>query len=108
MDTPRLTGEFQPEIGHHGADNAARHRSTVHTAPTHHVKNLVAIDQLGLFIDHHNPVAIPIQRNSDIRVIFRHQPLKVFGFRRAAILVDVEPIGIHPDRNHFRSQFFEH
>ena len=74
-------------------------------ASGNHRHQLIAVDQMTLFIDDHDAVGIAVERDPDIGAHLAHLGGQRCGVGRTAILVDVEAVRIDAERDHLRAQF---
>ena len=96
---------LKPQVGHHRRHQPATAQTAgFGGAQRDQRHDLVTIDDLALFIDNDQPVGIAIERNADIGAAFQHLHLQRLGVRRTDIVVDVEAVGRHPDRNNLGAQ----
>ena len=68
--------KLQAEVAHHRADHGALQRAVELAGARNHVQELVAIDDAPQMIDHHQPIAIAIERKSHVRPYARHRQLQ--------------------------------
>src|SRR6185437_322010 len=88
----------EPEIGHHrGDDAAAGEPSALLPGLGDDRHQLVAVDDAALLVDNHHPVGVAVERNADIGAHLVDLADQILGRGRAAILVDVQAIGLDPD-----------
>ena len=100
---------FQPQIGHHGGDHPAPGEPPgAGPGAGNEGQDLIAVDQPAMLVGHHQPVGIAIQRQAEIRAVPAHLTAEEAGHRRAAAVIDVEPVRLHADPDHIRAQFPQH
>jgi hypothetical protein len=68
---------------------------------------LIAIVEVAHRVDHHHPVAIPVQRDSDVGALGDDRCPQGRGCGRTDILVDVQAIGFGADTGDFGAQFMK-
>ena len=96
---------LQPEIGHHGGDDAGLGEAAVFLpALRDHRQQLVAVDHMAALVDQDDPVGVAVERDADIGAHLAHLAAQRFRRGRAAFLVDVESVGLDADRNHVGAQ----
>src|SRR5436190_20466922 len=104
LQLPEIT--LEPEIGHDGRDDARLGQAAVRLpALRDHRQQLVAIDDVPALVDDEHAVAITVERDADIRAHFLHLAAKRGGLGRAAFAIDVEAVGVDPERDHLGPQF---
>jgi hypothetical protein len=97
---------LQPEIRHHGGDDAGLGEPAVFLpALRNHREQLVAIDHMSALIDQDDAVGIAVERDTDVGAHFAHLAAERFRRGGSAFLVDVEAVRIDADRNHIGAQF---
>ena len=98
---------LEPEVRHHRRHHpAAAQLSARRQLRADQGHDLIAIDRLAVLIDHDQPVGIAIQRDPDIRAAGDHGFLDQCEVRRPAAVVDIDAVGIDPDRDHFGRIFY--
>src|SRR5690606_38988235 len=58
-------------------------------------------------VDHHYPVAITVEGNTQVRAMLDHGPLQLTDVSRTHVGIDVQAIGLRRDHHHLRTQFAE-
>ena len=100
---------FQPEIRHHGGDDAAAGQTPGRLEIARdHRQHLIAIDDAALLIDHDQPVRIAIQRDAELGAVAEHLGGEEAGLGGAAAAIDVEAVRRDADGNHLRPQLPQH
>ena len=72
------------------------------------VQELVAVDDAPEVIDHHEAVAVAVEREPDVRAHARHGQLQQVRRGRAAAVVDVAAVGRAADGHDLGAQVGEH
>ena len=91
---------LQAEIRHHRGDDAGlRQPAVVAPALGDDREQLVAVDQVAALVGDHDAVGVAVERDADIGAHLAHLAAKRFGRGRAAVVVDVEAVGLDADRN---------
>ncbi len=89
---------FQTKVGHHRGDNTAACQQTILAHRCRHQRHdLVAIDNLALFIDNNQPVGIAIQRNANMRACGNHGLLQGRHMGGTNPIVDILAVGRNAD-----------
>ena len=89
---------LEPEIGHHGADDAGLRQPVVFLpAFRDHRHQLVAIDDAPALVHDDHAVGVAIERDADIGAHLHHLAAQRLRRGGAAILVDVEAVGFDAD-----------
>ena len=97
---------LEPEIGHDGRDHAAAGEAAgLVPGLGDHRHDLVAVDDLALFVDDDDAVGVAVQRDADVGAHFMHLLLQFDGMGRAAFLVDVEAVRLDADGHHLGAEF---
>ena len=71
------------------------------------VDQLVAVVYPPLGVRHHQPVAIAVQRNAQIRAMGAHCVGQRLGMRGAAFIVDIEAVRLVADGDHLGPQLVQ-
>ena len=96
---------LQPEIGHDGGDDPGFAQPAVaQPAFGDDRHQLVAVDQMAFLVGDDDAVAVAVERDADIRAHFPHLLAQRLGGDRSAFLVDVEAVGLDPDRDHLGAE----
>ena len=104
-DSVRLQISLKAEVRHHRRDQAAAAKSPAAVpGGGDQGHELVAVDDRARLVHDDQPVGIAIERNADIGAGFDHRPAQQAGIGRSATLVDVEAVGLDPDRDHVRAK----
>src|SRR5690606_17329214 len=98
LDTELAERKLEAEIAHHGADDRPAQRTGFVPVSREDVDQLIAIDQMPPLVDHHDPVAVAVEREPDVSANAAHGELQQVGARRAAALVDIASIRGAADR----------
>jgi len=85
---PPLNGRWRPRSGDDGHD-------------------LVAVDDLPLLVADGQPVGVAVQGDADISAVFAHRLGQGARRGRAALVIDVAPIGADPDFLDLGAQLIE-
>ena len=99
---------FQAEIAHHCAHHTALEQTLLSAIMRDDIEHEIAVVERAVGIDHHHPVAVAVEGNAEIGLVFAHRTLQSFGMRRTAVEIDVEPVRFDADGNDFRAQLVEH
>ena len=92
---------LEPEIGHDGRDDAGLGEAAVFLpALGDHRDQLVAVDHMAALVDDHDAVGVAVERDADVGAHLAHLAAAALRRGRAAILVDVEAVGLDADRDH--------
>ncbi len=86
-------GDLQAQVAHDRAHHRALQRAGLLPRAGDDVQQLVAVEHATQVVDHHQPVAVAVQRNAHGGAHARHGQLQQFRRRRAAAIVDVAAIG---------------
>ena len=73
-----------------------------------HINQFVAVIHHAVLIDHHQPIAVAVQRDSVIGIMLQHGSLQGFGIGRADFVVDIVTVWLAADGNDFRAQLVKH
>ena len=87
-----LEERIETEVAHHRPHHRAAQRPGVLQRAGDDVEQLVTIDDPSQVIDHHQAIAIAIERESDVGAHARHRELQQVRRRRAAAIVDVAAV----------------
>ena len=95
-EPPQVT--LQSQIGHHRCNHTACSELAA-PMPTlrDHCHDLIAVDDAALLVDDHHAVGIAIERDANVGAHLTHLFAKCFRPRRAALVIDIAPIGINAD-----------
>ncbi len=105
-DCQRPEIAFEAEIGHHGRDDAGLGEAAVGLpALRDHRQQLIAIDDAPALVGDEHAVAVAVERDADVGAHFLHFLAKRRGLGRAAFAIDVEAVGLDPERDHLGAQF---
>ena len=63
-------------------------------------QDLIAVHQLAGVVDRQHPVAVPVEGEPELMAALAHRRPERVGVRRAALLVDVDPVGGGVDDRH--------
>ena len=86
---------FKTEVGHHRRHHAAAAQTACRVPRFGDRRHqLVAVQQPAGFVGDQNPVGIAVERDPDIGAVFAHHAAHRAGIGTAAILVDVETVGL--------------
>ena len=86
---------LEPEVRHHGGDDAAAGQLTAAMpALGDHGHDLVTVDDVALLVDNDNAVGITVEADADVGAHFAHLGAQRLRVGRAALLVDVEAVGL--------------
>ena len=97
---------LEPEIGHDGRDHRGlRQAAVLLPALGDDGEQLVAVDEVAVLVGDHHAVGIAVERDPDVGAHLAHLAAERLRLGGAAILVDVEAIGIDADREHLGAQF---
>ena len=99
---------FEAEVAHLRADEAARHRAAPPVVERDHIEQLVAVVRATLGIDHDQPIAVAVERDAEVGPMLDHRRLQIPRMRRADTGVDIEPVRLVTDGDHFGAEFMEH
>src|SRR6185437_6402555 len=100
---------FQTGVRHHGADDAAALEfAAALPGASDEGEDLVAVDDLAVFIGHHHAVGIAIERDAEIGAHLADLARHRFGRGGAAFGIDVETVGIDADLHDVRAQLPQH
>ena len=105
-----LCGQFtlQPQVGHDGGDEAASGQppafGPVHPDQSH---DLVAVHHPAGLVADDDPVGVPVQGDADVGAVTLHRRRDVGRIGRAAVGVDVQPVGLHPHGEDLGPQFVQ-
>ncbi len=96
---------LQAEVRHHRRDDAGlREASLVAPALRDDGHHLVAVDHMALFIDDDHPVGVAVERDPHIRPHFAHLARQRLGRGRPDLEIDVEPVRLDADLDHFGAE----
>ncbi len=101
-------GALKAQVGHHGGDHAAALQHAPPgpvTADQRH--DLVAVDHLAVFVANDQPVGVAVQGDADVGPPVADHGRQGLRVGRAAVGVDISPVGRHPDRNDLGPKFVE-
>ena len=59
---------------------------------------------MALLVGDDDAVAVAVERNADVGSDLPHLLAQRLGRDRPALLVDVEAVGLHPDRDHLGAE----
>ena len=86
---------LEPEIGHHGRDDAGPgEAAVVLPALGDHRQELVAVDDAAALVDDQHAVGVAVERDADIGAHLLDLLAKRGGLGRAAFVIDVEAVGL--------------
>ena len=68
-------------------------------------EQLVAVDETAALVGDHHAVGVAVERDPDVGAHLAHLAAERLRLGGAAILVDVEAVGIDPDREHLGAEF---
>ena len=100
--------EFESEVAHLRADNAAEFAPLALPVARDHVEQFVAVDDAAVMIDHDDAVAVAVEGDAQVRAGVQHLARQFFRHGRTAFLVDVQSVGRYADGADFRAEFLEH
>ena len=66
---------------------------------------LVAVDEVALLVDDHDPVGVAVERDADVGAHLAHLGGESGRRGRADLAVDVEAVGLDADRDHLGAEF---
>src|SRR6266540_49581 len=69
--------------------------------------DVVPVDDGALLVDGEHPVAVAVERDTEVEVVLGHRSLQSAQVGRAAALVDVRPIRLNADRRDDRAESLE-
>ena len=97
---------LQAEIGHDGRDHARAWPGAPSLCQLSAMTamQLVAVDQMAALVGNHHAVGIAVERDPDVGAHLQHLADERLRRRRAAILVDVEAVGLDADRDHLGAE----
>ena len=98
---------LETEIAHEGPDDAAGHATAPPVIERDDVEKLIPVVHPALGVDHHQPVAVAVEREPYVGVMLDHRRLQILGMRGADVCVDIQAIGLVADRDHLRSQLMK-
>ena len=99
---------MQAAIAHHGGDDAGVGVATrLHRVASDDGHDSIAVHELAGLVDEDAAVAVAIECDTDLRASIAHELLERFRMRRAASVVDVDPVGISSDRDDLRAELRE-
>ncbi len=99
---------LEPQVGHDGGHYAAaRQAAGLGPGVGDDGHDLVAVDDLAALVADHQPVGVAVERDADVGAILAHRLGHGLGMGGAALVVDVGPVGRHPDRDHLGAQLVE-
>ncbi len=98
-----LHRELEPEVGHHRRDHrVGPQRGPLPQRQRQHREDLVAVDLLTGVVHGQAPVGVPVVRDPQRGPVLDDRGLQPVEVRRTAPVVDVEPVRLGTDRDHFR------
>ncbi len=98
---------FQREIGHQGAGHAFQ-PSVFRALTRDDEQQLVAVVESALAIGHKHAVAVPVERDTQIRLVLGDRALQGLRVHGPGLVVDVEPVRIGSYRFDVGAQLVEH
>ncbi len=103
-DAVLLEGRFEPAIRHHRADHHHRGQLAVlREVPRRERQHEVPIEDGATAVDGHDPVAVAVEREADIRLVLHDGLLQRSRRGCTASEVDVRPIGRVEEREDLRA-----
>src|SRR5690606_18082685 len=91
---------LQPEVGHHGGDDAASRQLAGGMPGTRDQgHDLIAVDHPPLLIDKLNAIRIPIEGDPDVGAMLQHRTAQRLRMRGSAVQIDVEAVRRDTQRN---------
>ena len=91
---------LQREVAHLGADDALAEIARALAVVRDQVDQLVAVVELAGAVDHHEPVAVAVERDAEVGAGALHRLLQRLRRGGAETRVDVEAVGARADRFH--------
>jgi hypothetical protein len=96
---------LEPEVAHHGRDDrATRQRPLAGEAKRFDVEDEVAVEKPSSAVDEQAPVGVSVEGEAEVGLRFEHRGGQPLGMERAALLVDVAPIGLGVTRHDGRAE----
>ena len=62
-------------------------------------QKLVAVDEMAALVCYHDTISVAVERDADIGAHFPHLAAERLRRGRAAVVVDIEAVGLDADRN---------
>src|SRR5699024_8203690 len=104
-----LHGQFQAKVTHHGHhQGVVFEHALIFECHGHNRHDLVTVNDGALVIDRQEPIGVAIKCHTEVCTALQHRSLEILHVGRAVILVDVQPIRVSTDHNHFGSGLCEH
>ncbi len=99
FDVPLLQGVLQAQVAHHGANDRPMQPAFLLPRRRQDIQDLVAVDELTVFVDEHDAIPVAIQRDTDVSGHGGHCELQQVGPSRTAAIIDVASVRRATDRN---------
>ena len=99
---------FHGQVAHHRADHTAKRQTLRRMGFGNHINQFVAVIHHAVFIDHHQSVAVAVQRDSVIGIVLQHGSLQGFGIGCADFVVDIVSVRFAADGDDLRAQLVKH
>ena len=97
---------LEAEIGHDGRDHRGlRQAAVLLPALGDDREQLVAVDEVAALVGDHHAIGVAVERDPDVGAHLPHLAAERIRLGGAAILVDVEAVGIDADREHLGAEF---
>ena len=92
LDSKIPQRDLETEVAHDGADNRTAQHALAVAIPREDVQQLIAVDQVAALVDHHDAVAVAIERHAYVRSHARDRELQQIRPSGAAAVVDVATV----------------
>src|SRR5215471_8499032 len=76
FDTATVQRELETEVGHHRADDRPAQSLRLEPVAGENKEQLIAVDEVAPFVDHHDPVPVAVERQADMRAHARDRELE--------------------------------
>ena len=91
--------DFQTKVAHMSAYDITIQPAIIQTRLCDHVKNLIAVDDLTVSIDHNHAITVAIERDPQVRPVDAYRTCQSPRIGRTKPVVDIQTVWLGPDGN---------